>query len=72
MSKPLTETQIERADALMAALREPVDVGFPTLSQRDAMLCARRLLSLSPTAAAQLVAAHRGQAFDDVVVVDGD
>jgi hypothetical protein len=71
MTKPLTTKQIARTDALLATLKEPVDTSFPTLSQRDAVLCARRLLNLSPAEAAQLVAAHRGQAFDDTIVVDG-
>lgn len=70
MTKPLTTKQVERAGALLATLNEPIDLGFPVLSKRDAVLCARRLLNLSPAAAAQLVAAHRGEVFDDMVVVD--
>jgi hypothetical protein len=66
----LTAVEIARADQLLAAFGEPIDLGFPTLSFDDAVLCARRVTSMGESDAAQLVSANRGEPFDDVMVID--
>jgi hypothetical protein len=68
----LTAVEIARADQLLAAFGEPIDLGFPTLSFDDAVLCCRRVTGLDEAAAAQLVSANRGDLFDDVMIVDSE
>lgn len=66
----LTAAEIARADQLLTAFSEPIDLGFPTLSFEDAVLCARRVTGLDEAGASQLVSANRGEPFDDVLIVD--
>lgn len=72
----LTDDEKRRAlkllEEIMIPLRPnaPLDLGFPSMSFDDAVLCVRYLTGFPQPEAAQLVAAQRGEDFNDLTTVN--
>lgn len=76
MANELTKAERIRGQALLAGLAAAadgvVDAAMPGLSDEDAILATRVLLGCGEALAGQLVAAARGQEFDDVLEIGLD
>lgn len=72
MPSRLNQRQIKRAEKLIASLPEPIDIAFPGMTWKDAVLCAKYLLCMAPDEAEQMVAACRGEDVRDLRFIDAD
>lgn len=71
----LTRTELAAGLALARAQAGPdgvLDLAMPGLSEAEAVLATRALLGCGAEVAAQLVAAARGEEFDDVLQIGPD